>query len=89
MAHKMIRKQYIAYLKDGTQVTFNHPIDYFNGLKAGMLPNPPGVTVATEQVVIPEGEKVLGIMPIISEKKEQPVTEHIDEGKSKKTKLHR
>jgi hypothetical protein len=88
MAKKTEKKLYFAYYKDGTQVQFNHAVDYSQAMKAGLLPNPPGVVVE-EKPAAPEGEKVSGITPIVSEKVEAPVVEHEEEAKQKKTKLHR
>ena len=88
MAKKVEKKTYFAYHQDGTQVQFTHAIDHSSALSAGLLPHPPGVVVK-EKPVAPEGEKVSGITPIVSEKVEPPVVEHEEEAKEKKTKLHR
>lgn len=88
MALKAAKKQYTAYLGDGTAINFTHAIDYFNGLRSGMNPRPLGAAAPVIEPE-PEGEKVAGIAPIVSEKVEPPVAEHIEDGKPKKTKLNR
>jgi len=88
MTKKAEKKSYFAYHKDGTQVQFTHAIDHSSALSAGLLPHPPGVVVR-EKPVAPEGEKVSGITPIVSEKVEPPVVEHEEDDKPKKAKLNR
>ena len=82
------KKVFIAYLKDGTEIRFTHAVDYRDGLRAGMTMHPPGV-VATEEPAKPEGEKVSGISPIVSEKAEPQVAEHAEEGNGTRKKLKR
>jgi len=56
---------YVAYLKDGTAVSFKHAIDHREGIKRGMLNRSPGVSEPVKKKKEADGEKISGIEPII------------------------
>lgn len=56
-------KKFFAYLKDGTQVGFTHPVDRNQAIARGMTANPPGTPVV-EKPAPPAGEMVAGISPV-------------------------
>jgi hypothetical protein len=67
---KKIAEPLLAYLADGTQITFKHAVDRRDALNRGMLQFPPGQK-PPEKAVVVEGEKATGIEPIGSPVKKE------------------
>jgi hypothetical protein len=79
----------IAYLPDGTQGKFAHPVDYHAALSAGWLQNPPGTKISKKKAE-PEGEKVSGIEAIGAVvEDEKPVALAEAKQKDKVNNIHR
>jgi hypothetical protein len=87
---------FYAYREDGTKVKFTHPVDYREGLRRGLLQNPPGSPKPLKKAPKPEGEKVSGIEPIAAPDPEvyetvdeKPVELEIAKKKEKVNRIHR
>jgi len=81
-------KSYVAYLADGTPVSFRHGVDYQQALRAGLLANPPG-TPEPEKVPESEGETVKGIAPLQSAAPEKETPEDAPETGKRAKKIPR
>lgn len=73
---------FVAYREDGIQVKFAHAVDYRIGISRGLFRNPPGISEPKKEAPKPEGEKVIGIEPIMDKTSSSISTGPIPEKKS-------